>query len=101
MEKNLRNCYRIMDLPFSATKEDVETRKNAMIKTLKAERNEKTDIEIVKVENASNLILENIKNNGIPQEEDHYFEASTQSIWALSIVLLFVGLFCYFSIYFL
>lgn len=101
MEKNLRKCYRFMDLPFSATKEDIEMRKNAMIKTLKAKQNDKIDLEIIKVQNATNLILENLKNNGVPKEEDHYFEASNESIWGLVIVLFFVSLFCYFSFYFL
>lgn len=101
MKKNLKKCYRLLDLPFDSTEEDVELRKRAMIKILESETGVKNEKKITFVENASSLILENIKNNGIPNEEDHYFESSNESIIALFVVMVFVCFFCYCCIHFL
>ena len=100
MKKELRRSYKILDLPYSATEEEVETRKNAMIKILESEKNEKTEKRILELENASEIIILNIKNNGIPNKEHHLFEASNESIIALGIVLFFVCFMCFFSFYF-
>lgn len=100
MEKNLKKCYRCLDLPFSATEEDVERRKNALIKILDDNMNEKTIAKISKIENAAEYIISNIKKNGIPKKEHHFFEASTESIIGLLIVFVFVAFICFLSFYF-
>ncbi len=98
MKKVLKKCYRTLDLPFNSTIEDVELRKKAILKTLEIEHNSKKTKQKIYIENSANIIIENIKNNGVPNEEDHYFESSNESIFALVIVLIFVSLLCYFSI---
>ena len=100
MEKNLKNSYKCLDLPFSATEIDVEARKNALVKILEGERNVKTDERILELENAANLIISNIKKNGIPKKEHHLFESSNESIIGLLIVFIFMFFICFFSFYF-
>lgn len=99
MKKELKVSYKILDLPYSATEEEVETRKNALIKILESEKNAKTENKILEIENASKTIITNMENNGIPNEEHHLFESSGESIIALSIVLVFVIIICFFSFY--
>lgn len=102
MDKNLRKCYQCLDLPFSASIEDVETRENALIKILNAKATEKKvscEKEISQVQTSSKTIIENIKNNGIPKEEYHRFETSNETITILIVVLGLVGLICFFSFY--
>ena len=102
MEKELQNSYFRLDLPFSATIEDVEARKKALIKVLNMEEKEKNvskQNEIEQVKEDCSLIIQNIKNNGIPKEECHRFEASNESILGLVIVLVFVFILCFFSFY--
>ena len=55
---------------------------------------------ILEIEQASETIIQNIKNNGIPNEEHHLFESSSESLIALTIVLGFVIMICFFSFYF-
>lgn len=102
MEKELKNSYFRLDLQYSATIEDVEARKKALIKILKIEEKEKNvskQNEIKQVKDDCSLIIQNIKNNGIPKEECHRFETSNESIFGLSIVLAFVFMLCFFSFY--
>ena len=99
MEKKLKVSYKLLNLSYSATQEEVETRKKAMVKILEADRDEKTFDKIEELENACETIIENIKKNGIPKEEHHLFEASNESIIGLSIVLIFVVIICFFSFY--
>ncbi len=102
MEKELQNSYFRLDLPFSATIEDVQARKKALIKVLNMEEKEKNvskQNEIEQVEFDCSRIIQNIKNNGIPKEECHRFEASNESFIGLIIVLAFASLLCFFSFY--
>ena len=102
MEKELKNSYFRLDLQYSATIEDVESRKKALIKILNMEEKEKNvskQKEIEQVKDDCAHIIENIKNNGIPKEECHRFEASNESIFGLLIVFAFVFMLCFFSFY--
>ena len=99
MKKELKISYKLLNLPYSATEEDVETRKNAMVKILESQKNEKSEKRILELENASKVIIYNIKNNGIPNKEHHLYEASNESIAVLIIVLVFVIIMCIFSFY--
>jgi len=104
MDKKLNKCYLVLDLPYSATIDDVMSRERALIKILNSKANEKNtscENEIQEVKVSASTIIENIKNNGIPQEKSHRFESSNESIVALFIILLFVGLVCFFSFYIL
>ena len=102
MDKKLRKSYECLDLPISATIEEVESREKALIKIYNSKEVEKGisyDKKIGEIEASSKLIIENIKNNGIPQEEHHKFESDWTSIWILSAVLLFAAMLCFFSFY--
>ncbi len=101
MEKELKNCYKCLDLPYSATIEEVETREKALSKILLAKSGyeQKSEKEISKVKYSADYIVENIKKNGIPKEEFHRFDSSKESIISLLIILVFVGLICFFSFY--
>ena len=101
MEKNLKKGYRYLDLAYSATIDEIEARKVALIKMLKAKERDKNiscEKEIFKVENSANILIENIKNNGIPKEY-HHFIASNESIVGLVIVFMFAVVVCFFSFY--
>ena len=102
MKKSLKRCYRCLDLPYDATEEEVISRENALVKILKSEALEKNisqNKKIKEVQNSSKVIIENIKNNGIPKEEFHRFECSNESIVALIIVCVFFAMVCFFSFY--
>ncbi len=94
MERELKKSYRLLNLPFEATEEEVNIRKNAMLKVIETENHKKRDYDILSIQQASENILNNIKKNGIPKEKDYYFEASTSSIVCLFIVLFFVAVIC-------
>lgn len=99
MEKNLRKCYEHLELPYSATIEDVEARKSALIKILNSQAHDNkvsNEKEIALVEKSANTICEEIKKNGIPQNE-HRFESSKESIFALLVVLFFAVMVCLLS----
>ena len=104
MEKKLKRSYRFLDLPFNATEEDVEARKNALNKILISkgqEKNKSYEKQIQDVNDSANLILLNIKNNGIPNEKPHCFESSNESIIVLIIIAFFAGLACFYSFFLL
>lgn len=102
MEKNLRKCYELLDLPYSSTEEEVASREKAMIKIFIAkadEENKSYDQEINDVKSSAKNIITNIKNNGIPKEKHHHFETSRESLISLLIVLMFMGAICFLSFY--
>ena len=101
MDKNLKKCYTILDLPFNSTEDEVELRKRAMIKILESEPSVKNEQKIIEIKDASSKICENIKNNGIPKNSGFRFECSNESIISLIIVMLFISFFCYCTIYYL
>ena len=97
MNKSLKKCYHYLDLPYNATEEDVITRENALIKILKAkETKNKVSYEekINRVMSSANLIIENIKTNGIPNVKPHWFETSNESLFIQIAILCFVGVLC-------
>ena len=102
MEKKLKEGYRYLDLPYSATVDEIQSRKVALIKILNVKEREKNiscSQEISKISNYSDLLIENIKNNGIPQENGFDFQETKESIASLFIVLLFALSICFFSFY--
>ena len=99
MDKKLRKSYDYLDLPYSSTIEEVDAKKDIMIKVAKSDLNNSNDKQVKRVLNCANLIIDNIKNNGIPNEMDHRFEMSMELIYCLSIALSFVGVLCILSFY--
>lgn len=102
MEKEIEKCYEYLNLPITASIEDVELRQKALVKIYCNKSQEKGvsyGKQIGLVETSAKTIIENIKNNGIPKEESHRFDSSWKSIGILAIVLAFVGILCFFSFY--
>lgn len=102
MNKELQRYYDLLDLPIKSTIEDVEMRRNALIKIYNNKSQDKGvsyDKQIGEIEVGASKIIANIKNNGIPKEENHYFDSSWKSILILGVVLLSVGMLCAFSFY--
>ena len=99
MKRELLKSYILLDLPFNASEEDIIARKTALIKIYNAEdikKHNKNEDKINKVENAANIIIENLKRNGAPSAP-HCFESSNKSIISLIITFCFVAMVCYFS----
>ena len=99
MNKKLKKCYDDLDLPFSATKEEVETRKSALIKILKGKESEtkiSNQKEIEKIELSAKMICEEIEENGIPKNTKR-FEVTNESFIILIVVLIFAFMICFFS----
>lgn len=102
MNRELKKCYECLDLPINATIEDVETRKKALIKIYNNKTIEKGisyEKQIGLVETSAVAIVENIKKNGLPNEEVHHFETSWKGISILFVALIFVAMICFFSFY--
>jgi len=102
MDRNLRKSYECLELPITATEADVLLRQKALIKIYE-NKTIKTGIsyddKIGKIESSSSIIIENLKNKGIPKEELHRFDSSWKSIGVLSIIFAFVVMICFFSFY--
>ena len=99
MNRDLKNSYQYLDLNFQATEEEVIARKNALVKMFKAKEVETGKVQqenIKKVEESANIIIENLKKNGVPQTP-HFFETSDKSIVGLIIAFCFVAMICYFT----
>ena len=91
MTKELKKCYYNLDLPFSATEEQVKTQEKVLIKiqraiAFKTGRSRKTRIE--KIATSANAIIENLQKNGIPTEKENHFYSSTKEIATQLFVLL-------------
>ena len=102
MNKDLKRSYEFLDLNYSATEEDVCAREKALIKIYHSEELEKRVTREKDIENtkkSAKIILENLKKNGLPQEQDERFDSSWQSAGLLLIVLFVTAMICFFSFY--
>ena len=63
MDKNLKRSYEVLDLPITATVEEVELRKNALIKIEKSNENLK---QVQVIDQSATRIIENIKKKWHP-----------------------------------
>ena len=102
MKKQLLKAYDVLDLPFSATVDDVEVRKKAMIKTIQDDEHQKKssrEKDIKKIEDCALMIVENLKKDGAPSVERQSFDSSWASIGTMMIVLVFVAILCGISFY--
>lgn len=100
MNKELKKSYKYLDLAYSATIDEVKCRENALLKIYNAKSKESKrnyDNEIKLIEKSACLIVENIKNNGIPKVENYSFECSGASIIGLFIILAFAVFMCVMS----
>ena len=99
MERQLIKSYKVLILPYSATEEEVTRRKTALIRILNSQNKKNAEKRISKIKDAADMIIDHIKNNGIPDKEHHLFESSNESIIGLFIVFVFVAFICFFCIY--
>ena len=96
MTKEIKKDYCFLDLPYSATEEDVKLNEKAMIKIIRAkaikhQKDSKEDVQ--KVVDASERVMEYIKKNGVA-EERQIFKASTERVILLIFILvLFIIMF--------
>ena len=100
MDKRLKNCYYYLNLPFTATEEDVRIRETAMhriFKTKEKNNGKSYKKKINRVTSSANLIIENLKANGMPNVKSHWFEISNESLFVLLAILCFVGMICVIS----
>ena len=100
MKKDLKKAYKYLQLSDSATKEDVEARKNALIKIANSKRFEgKTfENEVDRIESAAKIVSLNIKEEKTIEKKFKY-ECSNDSIAALMITLIFIVSICLYSFY--
>ena len=93
MPKEIKRCYKLMDLSYSSTVEQVKEKESFMIKLLqekevKKKKSYKQKINIVLT--SANQIIEYIKKNGVPNIDDNMFNTPTKSI--LSQIIALIGL---------
>ena len=99
MNNKLKRSYDCMDLPYSATIEDVETRKRAMIKIVNSNYDQETKSkqkEIALIEKSAKAICDEINANGIPDCDDKIVESSDSMLW-LVIGVAVSAIICFFS----
>jgi len=102
MNKSVKRCYEYLDLPIDASEQIVTIRKTALIriyKTKAAEKGVSYTNQIRRVETAAKKIIDNIKNNGIPQVKKNFLSFSWTTVSILFSVFIVVGLLCFFSFY--
>ena len=94
MTKEIKRCYHYLDLPYSATEEEVKTNEKAMIKILRAKaikRGKSNQEEIDKVADFSNKVVDYIKKNGVGGER-HIFEPKMERLSTLIFSLVLFGI---------
>lgn len=90
MTKEIKKYYHYLDLPYSATEEDVKVNEKARIKIIRAKaiKTGKNSIqEVHKVADASNKVIEHIKKNGVGTEH-HSFVPVPERIGTLVFALI-------------
>lgn len=91
MIKELKKSYYNLDLPFSATKEQVQTQEKILIKILRAKalktgKSQKKKIDIIV--KSANLIIDNLEKNGIPDIKECSFSSTGKELATQLFVLL-------------
>ena len=97
METNIKKCFRYLDLPFDATKEDIELRQKIMIKMVKSKSvkdNRNYDDKIEKINFSALTLLDFIDKNGKQEPEKFSFRPSMEDLYGELFTLLIVVIFC-------
>lgn len=97
MEKELKKCYHYMDLRYDSTIEEIKSRQKIMIKIFRAKSvksGKSYKNEIAKVNNSTNKILANIKQNGIPKASIFNFSSTVNEVATLIFVLIIMIIIC-------
>ncbi len=90
MTKEIKNYYKFLDLRYDSSIEDVKLRQKILIKLLRAKsiRTGNSNKEkIMKINTASNKIINFIKQNGVPNDNRMYFDTTTNSVAVQTFVL--------------
>lgn len=95
MPIEIKKCYYHLNLPFSASTEDIERREKVLIKiqrakALKSGKSRKYKIE--KIATCSNKILKYIEQNGTPSEKETYFNTTSKALLAELAILCAVSI---------
>ncbi len=97
MKAEIKKCYKYLDLPFNATKEDVELRQKIRIKMLKSKatsKNRSYDEEIEKVNFSALTLIDFIDKNGVQEPQKFSFRPTAEDIYGeLFILLILIILF--------
>ena len=97
MKAEIKKCYRYLDLPFDATKEDVELRQKIRIKMLKSKasiKNKSYDSEIEKVNFSALTLLDFIDKNGVQPPAKFSFRPSAEHVYGELFTLLILIILC-------
>lgn len=88
--KELKKCYYYLDLPFSATEEDVRKREKVLIKIWRAKGMKKGVSYASKIHEVAlkaNTILQYIETNGAPKFKEFAYETSKEALIIQSLTL--------------
>ena len=97
MKAEIKRCYRYLDLPFNATKDDVELRQKMMIKVTRAKaisKGKSYNKRIEKINFSALTLLNFIDEQGIQQPETFSFRPSAEHIYGELFTLLIVMILC-------
>ncbi len=97
MDKELKQYYHFMDLKYDSNIEEIKSRQKIMIKIFRAKSiksGKSYKNEIAKVNLATNKILTNIKENGIPKASIFNFSSSINDVATLIFVLIIMIIVC-------
>ncbi len=97
MEKELKQSYHYMDLRYDSTIDEIKSRQKIMIKIFRAKSikgGKSYKNEIAKVNNSTNKILANIKQNGIPKASIFNFSSTVNEVATLTFVLIIMIIIC-------
>ena len=97
MTKEIKKCYYHLDLPFSATEEEVRVKEKMLIKILRSKaikKGKSCKEDIDKVANSADEIVEYIKKNGVPQVEPPHFKTSPQDVLTQLVCMILAIVFC-------
>ena len=96
MLKEVKRCYFELDLPYSATEEEIETRRDVLIKIEKSKGNEKKPSNKKRIERlqyCAKTILNYLKKN--PKIEDTtHFKTTGFGLMVQLYILLMVSILC-------
>lgn len=93
MTKEIKKCFYRLNLPFSATEEEILTNEKVRIKILRAKavKNKRSyEEKISKVVDDTKTILDYIKNNGPINAKEPLFETPIKAIYTQIVVLICV-----------
>lgn len=97
MTSQIKKCYRILDLPYNASVDEVKTRQKILIKLIRAKglKTGKTNEKKIKQINiATEKIVFNINKFGIPKQTGTQFETDVNGVVNLIFGFLLTFILC-------